>query len=854
MTELLYPFIFVIESLYRFLATITHNFGISLILLSMVTSIFMFAFKTLFNRFPERERKIQAVLQPQIDEITRESTGMEKHRRISGLYQRYGYHPILALRAAIPILVQLPFLFAAWYVLNHYEAFRGVGFLGIRDLSRPDLLLTHSGILSFSISLLPLLMTAVNIGAAYLLPEFSKKSRRQAVFISLFLLILLYRSSSALLIYWTCNNIIFACSALYLRLKYNRSIHYDYRKALSIRHNIHKAWNFIRRNRVPELFRIYFSLLILYVAFLTLATGTSLVLNRRNLYVFGFVSALFLITSGIIKITNQTRGKTLAAFVYLSALITPLIAGLILKKYVFHEFMQFKYYLYATAWIYFIAGLISPKRNPVSAGNDTGRTSAVFVVSLFTLSPATYLARVNPDYLTGLFYPLYFAVFVVIAFIIWFFVRHIARGEFPNRTVSVMASLFAFLLVSLPIIRSYYRGNNTNFIDFALILLVTFFAAAPLKTRKQFNVVRIFGLSLFVVLFISLILIPVKTGDQSAEVISEKPLSISFSDSPNVYLLVYDGSPNQRTYHILDIDTERIKSIFNRYGFTWYTDTYSLGYDSLISMAGALNIANAGSFPRSRQRDIYAGNSRVNRVFHRNGYHTYKMLSNYLTGSIGEEARRLVKEYYPSKEEKASPHLDFFTALLRGIFQGELKFDTQGIAGKMTIEEIQARKRKLTLKSGEKKFVVNHINYPGHTGNSGVLYEQDRVWWLEKLEKSYDYMEEDFKNITKNDPDSIIIAIGDHGPFLTGDGAYLRHWRKEDITPDLIWDRIGTMIAIRWPDRQRASRFDRDLVLNQDIFPVVFSYLTNDSRYLSLKPDRTFRGFKIIFREGKLIK
>ncbi|MCK4889017.1 MAG: YidC/Oxa1 family membrane protein insertase, partial [Candidatus Aminicenantes bacterium] len=241
MNKILYPFILIIENLYDFLYTSINNFGTSLILLSIITSILMFFLKSLLKKFPERERQIQAILQPQIDKINKETTGVEKHQRISNLYKRYGYHPVLALRAAIPIFIQLPFLFAAYYILNNYEAFKGISFLGIKDLSRPDLLLSHSGIISFSISLLPVLMTTINICSAFLIPKFNKKSRNQSIVISLFLLVLLYKSSSALLIYWTVNNIVFALGAIYLRLKYNKSINYNYQNALSIKYNYNKV-------------------------------------------------------------------------------------------------------------------------------------------------------------------------------------------------------------------------------------------------------------------------------------------------------------------------------------------------------------------------------------------------------------------------------------------------------------------------------------------------------------------------------------------------------------------------------------------------------------------------------------
>jgi hypothetical protein len=50
----------------------------------------------------------------------------------------------------------------------------------------------------------------------------------------------------------------------------------------------------------------------------------------------------------------------------------------------------------------------------------------------------------------------------------------------------------------------------------------------------------------------------------------------------------------------------------------------------------------------------------------------------------------------------------------------------------------------------------------------------------------------------------------------------------------MIRDRFGTLVAIRWPDPERAAKYDKDLLVNQDIFPVVFSYLTDSPEPLKL--------------------
>jgi hypothetical protein len=52
------------------------------------------------------------------------------------------------------------------------------------------------------------------------------------------------------------------------------------------------------------------------------------------------------------------------------------------------------------------------------------------------------------------------------------------------------------------------------------------------------------------------------------------------------------------------------------------------------------------------------------------------------------------------------------------------------------------------------------------------------------------------------------------------------------------------MVAIRWPDKDKAARSDASLITNQDVFPIVFAYLMDDPFPLSLCPTDTFYGFK----------
>ena len=198
MQKLFNPLITIYKNLYLFAYDITGNYGISLILLSFFTFVVLYPFNKKAQIIQKKEHKIQAVLAPQIEEIKRQYNGREQYENLQWLYRRYGYHPLYAIRSALGLILQIPFLTSAYYMLSDLAEIQGVSWGIIANLGMPDHLLG-------GINLLPLLMTLVTFFYAYVMPEISKKERLQTLGIGVFFLVLLYSAPSALLVFWTCN-------------------------------------------------------------------------------------------------------------------------------------------------------------------------------------------------------------------------------------------------------------------------------------------------------------------------------------------------------------------------------------------------------------------------------------------------------------------------------------------------------------------------------------------------------------------------------------------------------------------------------------------------------------------------
>lgn len=203
----IYPIVCVYKVLYLALSEALGNYGIAIIFLSIITYILTQPLMKAAGKFQLEEKNIQEILNPQLEEIKKNFSGAEQHKKIQRLYKRYAYHPALSIRSVAGLLLQLPFLMAAYFMLEDLNNIVGQSWWLIDDLSSPDNLLN-------GVNLLPLLMTAINIVGAFFIQGFSKRERIQAAIIAIFFLILLYDASSALLIYWTFNNFLTIIIAL----------------------------------------------------------------------------------------------------------------------------------------------------------------------------------------------------------------------------------------------------------------------------------------------------------------------------------------------------------------------------------------------------------------------------------------------------------------------------------------------------------------------------------------------------------------------------------------------------------------------------------------------------------------
>ncbi len=183
----------------------TRDWGPAIVVMSLAVNIVILPIYIKAERWQEAERALRKSFEAKEAMIKRTFKGQERFAMISTMNRQAGYSPLLSLRSSLGFFLQIPFFFAAYHFLSHFEPLAGVSFLGIADLSKPDALINLGAV---SINALPILMTVINLASALVYTHnMTRRDKLQLYGMAAVFLVLLYDAASGLVLYWTCNNI-----------------------------------------------------------------------------------------------------------------------------------------------------------------------------------------------------------------------------------------------------------------------------------------------------------------------------------------------------------------------------------------------------------------------------------------------------------------------------------------------------------------------------------------------------------------------------------------------------------------------------------------------------------------------
>jgi YidC/Oxa1 family membrane protein insertase len=180
-----------------------HNYGWAIVLITVVINMAMFPLKLTSLK---SSRKMQ-VLQPEMKKINDKYKGIgmsdprssQKQQEMMALYKEHGVNPV---GGCIPLLIQMPFLYAFYRVLAVSIELRHASWLWIADLSQHE---------HFEIHFLPLIMVVTSYALQRMTPPPTAgdpTQQKMMQFMPLMYLFFFWTASSGLVLYWLTGNVV----------------------------------------------------------------------------------------------------------------------------------------------------------------------------------------------------------------------------------------------------------------------------------------------------------------------------------------------------------------------------------------------------------------------------------------------------------------------------------------------------------------------------------------------------------------------------------------------------------------------------------------------------------------------
>jgi len=218
------PVVILLEYLFVFSNKLTgDNIALSLVALSLAVNFLCLPLYRRADAISRQTQRKEKEMEPGLRHIKAQFRGNERFMMTQAYYRICGYKPVHALRNSLPLLLQIPFFIAAYVMLSNLPEFQEKSFWLISNLGEPDGLLIVEGIGAhpFTVNLLPVLMTLINVVSAlvYGRKNAGKSGLVQQLGLAALFLVLLYDSASGLVLYWILNQLFSLVKNVVFRLR-----------------------------------------------------------------------------------------------------------------------------------------------------------------------------------------------------------------------------------------------------------------------------------------------------------------------------------------------------------------------------------------------------------------------------------------------------------------------------------------------------------------------------------------------------------------------------------------------------------------------------------------------------------
>ncbi len=206
----------------NFIYSVIPNYGVAIIILTILTKVLLWPLGTKSYKSMSQMKKMQ----PLIAEIREKYKDDRKkmNEAIMGLHKTYGINP---LGGCLPMIVQIPFFFALYRMLDQAIELRHAPFFGwINDLSAPDRLFHFNFAIPFmqppyGIPVLTLVMGATMLWQQKMTPATGDPTQAKMMMLMPVVFTFIFINfSSGLVLYWLVNNVLSIGQQMYTQKKF----------------------------------------------------------------------------------------------------------------------------------------------------------------------------------------------------------------------------------------------------------------------------------------------------------------------------------------------------------------------------------------------------------------------------------------------------------------------------------------------------------------------------------------------------------------------------------------------------------------------------------------------------------
>jgi len=438
--------------------------------------------------------------------------------------------------------------------------------------------------------------------------------------------------------------------------------------------------------------------------------------------------------------------------------------------------------------------------------------------------PAILLFRANEIYFNGMELIIYAAVLLLFSILVSFIFS-------PKFSVSLILSLM-FLPMAREI--TYHTADlRTSF--FVLFIVVLIFIGSAIKQKGAIIAFSLIA-SVYLLCFTGNENLNFRKAGEGISKIPEDLMQLELKDSASIYLFMHDAFPHKDYAQYFNFPNyDELMDIFEQSDFKIY-DVYSMGYTTQITMSSLFDMDAKyfkEKFHPNYLKTVFNGNNITNTLLQKKGYSTALLAPHsYDPAYKGDKLYDFVFYGKTASVKENGIENQVLKNILSGTLNSDLLQDSLFPQHLVNIAEFVQSNSKKT------KFFMWGAGCPGHSsfGAWGTT-EKEIEHFLPTYNKCLEAMKEEIEKI-KADPSAIIIFMSDHGGYFMDNGIGYKLPKNYDFSKVNYMkfrDVFGAFMAVRWPSKEKAEKYDSDFNVAQDLFPIVFAYLFDSEIPLKYK-------------------